>query len=101
MAAPASSGTCSAPSSRRRRPASSARAPSRGAGRPPTALLALLAIQLTLGLATADFRTEPLPRANPAMIAVATAHLVIGALLLGTAVLLAFRAFRLKTATPV
>jgi heme a synthase len=62
--------------------------------RPGGALLALLALQLTLGLATADFRTEPLPRANPAMIAAATAHLVVGALLLGTAVLLAFRLHR-------
>ena len=69
--------------------------------RPGGALLALLGIQLTLGLATADFRTEPFPRANPAMIVVATAHLVIGALLLGTAVLLTFRAWRLKTPEPV
>jgi cytochrome c oxidase assembly protein subunit 15 len=65
--------------------------------RPGAALLALLAAQLTLGLATADFRTGPFPRANPAMIAVATAHLVMGALLLGTAVLLTFRACRLKS----
>jgi heme a synthase len=60
------------------------------------ALLALLAVQLTLGLATADFRGLPSPRANPAMIAVATAHLVVGALLLGTAVLLTFRLYRLR-----
>ena len=69
--------------------------------RPAGALLALLALQLALGLATADFRTEPLPRGNPAMIAVATAHLVIGALLLGTAVLLTFRLYRLKTPSAV
>ena len=66
--------------------------------RPGGALLALLAAQLALGLATADFRTDPLPRANPAMIAAATAHLVIGALLLGTSVLLAFRLHRMKAA---
>ena len=64
---------------------------------PGGALLALLAAQLTLGLATADFRGLPLPRANPAMIVVATAHLVVGALLLGTAVLLTFRLYRLKS----
>ena len=69
--------------------------------RPGGALLALLAVQLTLGLATADFRTAPLPRANPAMIAIATTHLVVGALLLGTAVLLTFRLFRLKNTTDV
>ncbi|HXT00550.1 MAG TPA: COX15/CtaA family protein [Elusimicrobiota bacterium] len=67
--------------------------------RPAGALLALLAVQLTLGLATADFRTEPLPRANPAMIAAATAHLVVGALLLGAAVLVAFRLHRMKAAS--
>jgi cytochrome c oxidase assembly protein subunit 15 len=66
--------------------------------RPGAALLALLALQLTLGLATADFRTDPLPRANPAMIVAATAHLVIGALLLGASVLLAFRLHRMKAA---
>ena len=63
---------------------------------PAAALLALLAAQLILGLATADFRTFPSPRANPAMIAVATAHLAVGALLLGTAALLTFRLFRLE-----
>lgn len=62
--------------------------------RPAGALLALLALQLALGLAAADFRAEPFPRANPAMIAAATAHLAAGALLLGTATLLAFRLFR-------
>jgi heme A synthase len=65
---------------------------------PAASLLALLAVQLTLGLATAEFRTFPHPRANPAMIAVATTHLAVGALLLGTAVLLALRLFRLKAA---
>ena len=69
--------------------------------RPAGALLALLALQLTLGLATADFRTAPLPRANPAMIAVATAHLAVGALLLGTSALLTFRLFRLKSPSAV
>jgi len=67
--------------------------------KPAAALLGLLGVQLVLGLATADFRTEPLPRANPAMIAAATTHLVIGALLLGTAVLLAFRLHRMKAAS--
>jgi cytochrome c oxidase assembly protein subunit 15 len=66
--------------------------------RPGGALLALLALQLALGLATADFRAEPFPRANPAMIAVATAHLATGALLLGCAVLLTFRLFRMERA---
>ncbi|MFI5360880.1 MAG: heme A synthase [Elusimicrobiota bacterium] len=64
--------------------------------RPAAALLGLLAVQLMLGLATADFRTEPFPRINHAMIAAATVHLAVGALLLGTAVLLAFRLFRLR-----
>jgi hypothetical protein len=68
---------------------------------PGGALLALLAAQLTLGLATADFRGLPLPRANPAMIIAATAHLVVGALLLGTAVLLTFRLYRLKMQSAV
>ncbi|MDE2490852.1 MAG: COX15/CtaA family protein [Elusimicrobia bacterium] len=63
---------------------------------PAAVLLTLLAFQLCLGLATADFRTEPLPRANYAMIAVATIHLAVGALLLGTTVLLAFRLHRLR-----
>jgi cytochrome c oxidase assembly protein subunit 15 len=65
------------------------------------ALLALLTAQLTLGLATADFRSVPFPRANHAMIAIATTHLVVGALLLGTAALLTFRLFRLKNTSPV
>ena len=69
--------------------------------RPGGALLALLAAQLTLGLATADFRTAPMPRANPAMIAIATTHLVVGALLMGTAVLLTFRLYRLKSSCAV
>ena len=66
--------------------------------RPGAALLGLLALQLVLGLATADLRTDPLPRANPAMIAIATTHLVVGALLLGTSVLIAFRLHRMKAA---
>lgn len=69
--------------------------------RPGGALLALLALQLALGLAAADFRTVPLPRADRAMIVAATAHLFIGALLLGTAVLLTFRLFRLDTPVDV
>jgi cytochrome c oxidase assembly protein subunit 15 len=60
------------------------------------ALLALLALQLILGTATADFRTLPAPRASYAMIAVATTHLAVGAFLLGTTTLLTFRLFRLK-----
>jgi heme a synthase len=63
---------------------------------PAAALLTILGLQLLLGLATADFRTEPFPRANYAMIAVATIHLAVGALLLGTTVLLTFRLFRLR-----
>jgi cytochrome c oxidase assembly protein subunit 15 len=63
---------------------------------PATTLLALLAVQLVLGLATADFRTLPEPRASYAMIAVATTHLAVGAFLLGTTTLLTFRLFRLK-----
>jgi cytochrome c oxidase assembly protein subunit 15 len=62
---------------------------------PAVALLALLGTQLVLGLATADFRTLPSPRANYAMIAVATTHLAVGAFLLGVTTLLAFRLFRL------
>ncbi len=65
---------------------------------PAAGLLGLLAVQLVLGLSTAEFRTVASPRTNPAMIAVATTHLAVGALLLGTAVLLAFRLFRLETA---
>jgi cytochrome c oxidase assembly protein subunit 15 len=63
--------------------------------RPAAGLLLLLAAQLALGLATLDFRTVPSPRMDPAMIFVATTHLAVGALLLGTAVLLTFRLFRL------
>jgi heme A synthase len=69
--------------------------------RPGGALLALLAVQLTLGLATADYRSVPFPRTDPAMIAVATAHLVVGALLLGTAALLTFRVYRLNSPSAV
>ncbi|MFI5346548.1 MAG: heme A synthase [Elusimicrobiota bacterium] len=65
--------------------------------RPAAALLILLASQLMLGLATLDFRTVPSPRTNPVMIAVATTHLAVGALLLGVAVLLTFRLFRLSS----
>jgi cytochrome c oxidase assembly protein subunit 15 len=59
------------------------------------ALLALLATQLALGVATADFRALPEPRASYAMIAVATTHLAVGAFLLGATTLLALRLFRL------
>ncbi len=58
-------------------------------------LLALLAAQILLGVATADFRTLPAPRADYAMIATATTHLAVGAFLLATTVLLALRVFRL------
>jgi cytochrome c oxidase assembly protein subunit 15 len=64
---------------------------------PAALLLALLAGQLILGLSTAEFRSVPSPRTDHAMIAVATTHLAVGALLLGTSVLLAFRLFRLKS----
>jgi cytochrome c oxidase assembly protein subunit 15 len=64
--------------------------------RPAAALLLLLAAQLALGLATLDFRSVPSPRTHPVMIAVATSHLAVGALLLGTTVLLTFRLFRLR-----
>jgi heme A synthase len=60
-----------------------------------TTLLALLALQLALGAATAAFRLTPLPRASYPMIATATIHLAVGAFLLGTATLLTFRLFRL------
>lgn len=65
---------------------------------PAAALLGLLFAQLCLGLLTAEFRTVPAPRADHAMIAVATTHLAVGALLLGTTALLAFRLFRLDAA---
>lgn len=64
--------------------------------RPAAGLLLLLAAQLALGLATLDFRGMPSPRTNPAMILIATTHLAVGALLLGTAVLLTFRLYRLR-----
>jgi len=66
--------------------------------RPALLLLAALAVQLALGLATADFRAVPNPRADLGMIVVATTHLAFGAVLLGTSVLLAFRLFRLRPA---
>ncbi len=65
-----------------------------GLNKPALAILAMLACQLALGLATADFRALPHPRTNVAMIATATAHLAFGALLLGSTVLLTFRLFR-------
>lgn len=66
--------------------------------RPASFLLAVLGLQLVLGLATADFRYVPNPRADLGMILVATTHLAFGALLLGTTVLLAFRLFRMGRA---
>ena len=66
--------------------------------RPALALLVLLGLQLTLGAATAAFRLMPDPRASPPMIVIATAHLAVGALLLGSAVLLTFRLFRAEAA---
>ncbi|NNN07489.1 MAG: hypothetical protein HKL90_16490, partial [Elusimicrobia bacterium] len=62
---------------------------------PAQGLLALLAAQILLGVATADFRTLPAPRTDYAMIATATTHLAVGAFLLAATVLLALRAFRL------
>ncbi|MDE2142893.1 MAG: COX15/CtaA family protein [Elusimicrobia bacterium] len=66
---------------------------------PAGALLLLLATQLALGLATLDFRSMPSPRTNRIMIAVATTHLAVGALLLGVTVLLTFRLYR-RSALP-
>jgi cytochrome c oxidase assembly protein subunit 15 len=67
------------------------RRPAEDLSRPAAGLLGLLALQLMLGLATAEFRSEPAPRANPAMISIATTHLAVGAMLLGATVLLTFR----------
>jgi heme a synthase len=58
---------------------------------PAWTLAALLAFQLLLGSAAAAFRLVPSPRTSYPMIAAASMHLVTGALLLGTAVLLAAR----------
>lgn len=58
---------------------------------PAWALAALLGLQLLLGSAAAAFRLVPSPRTSYPMIAAASIHLVAGALLLGTAVLLAAR----------
>ena len=63
---------------------------------PAAALLALLILQLLLGAGAAALRLTPEPRASRAMIAIATSHLVVGALLLGTAVLLTTRLLRLR-----
>jgi cytochrome c oxidase assembly protein subunit 15 len=67
---------------------------------PAWALAALIAFQLLLGSATASFRLMPSPRTNVVMIATATIHLITGALLLGTAVLLAARTWRLRSPRP-
>lgn len=72
--------------------------PEREIQRPALFLLGVLAAQLMLGLATADFRTVPNPRADLGMIVVATTHLAFGAVLLGASVLLTFRLFRLRPA---
>lgn len=63
---------------------------------PAAALLSLLLLQLLLGAGAAAFRLLPEPRANRAMIAVATSHLAVGAFLLGTAAMLATRLSRLE-----
>ena len=63
---------------------------------PAAALAGLLLIQLMLGAATAAFRLVPAPRASYPMIATATIHLGVGALLLATATLLAARVWRLR-----
>lgn len=63
---------------------------------PAWALAGLLGVQLLLGAATAAFRLLPAPRASYPMIATATVHLGVGALLLATATLLASRAWRLR-----
>ena len=65
--------------------------------RPAVGVLVVLAVQLALGLATADFRTVPNPRTDWGMIVVATTHLAFGALLLGSSVLLTFRLFQMRT----
>ncbi|MDX6771206.1 MAG: COX15/CtaA family protein [Elusimicrobiota bacterium] len=67
---------------------------------PAWALAALIGAQLLLGSATAAFRLVPSPRTSHPMIATATIHLVTGALLLGTAVLLAARTWRLRSSRP-
>lgn len=61
---------------------------------PAWALAALLGVQLLLGAATAAFRLMPAPRASYPMIATATIHLGVGALLLAASVLLATRLWR-------
>lgn len=63
---------------------------------PAAALLTLLLVQLLLGAGAAAFRLLPEPRANRAMIAVATSHLAVGAFLLGTAAMLTTRLCRLE-----
>lgn len=58
---------------------------------PAWALASLLGLQLLLGAAAAGLRLVPSPRTSYPMIAAASIHLVTGALLLGTSVLLAAR----------
>lgn len=65
--------------------------------RPAEILLTLLGVQLLLGAATAACRLTPDPRASLPMIVVATTHLAVGALLLGTTALLTFRLFRAES----
>jgi heme a synthase len=66
--------------------------------RPASALGGLLGLQLALGTAAAGYRLRPYPRADWGMIAFSTAHLAVGAMLLGCAVILAFRLSREKAA---
>lgn len=61
---------------------------------PASALLGVLGLQLGLGAATAGLSLLPSPRASPAMITMATAHLAVGALLLACAALLTLRLWR-------
>lgn len=61
---------------------------------PAVAALVLLGAQLLLGASTAGLRLLPDPRSDARMVAVATIHLAVGALLLAALSLLAFRIWR-------
>lgn len=61
---------------------------------PARVVLGLLGAQITLGVLSADLRSEPYMRSNHGMISAATAHLAVGALLLAATVLLTCRAAR-------
>lgn len=65
---------------------------------PAWALAGLIGLQLLLGSATAAFRLLPSPKTSHPMIATATIHLAVGALLLASAVLLASRVWRARDA---